>query len=319
MAVLKIRSSSDARGLSKLKDYLEKDNRASRCSGMGIDDLDHWVEDMQMVKSINEKTGGVQFYTIIQSFDKEQDKESYNVDDVHLLGRELVQELADKGFQVVVETHADTDNLHNHIIINSVNAITGKKLQISKAKDLANTKGADILEHQLYERNDALCKRSNLRTLDESKAIKDERDRANGRQPTSRRTDEIYLEQKNKSFKDIMRDKLQSIWQRSTATTQAEFDAELAKEELSISKRTGTGNISYQDKEGHTARAKSLGAFNQADIDQLMERNRQRERTQAKSDAPQSISRTATASTTSQRPFTLRPSSSRSETHRGGR
>ena len=34
------------------------------------------------------------------------------------MGKELAEVFAKKGYQVVVETHNDTDNLHNHLIIN---------------------------------------------------------------------------------------------------------------------------------------------------------------------------------------------------------
>lgn len=96
------------------------------------------------------------------------------------MGKELAEVFAKKGYQVVVETHNDTDNLHNHLIINSVNSETGKKLRISNAKSLEVSKGADILTKDLYRLNDEICKKYGLRTLDQSKAIKNERERHAG-------------------------------------------------------------------------------------------------------------------------------------------
>lgn len=70
----------------------------------------------------------------------------------HEIAERLVQHPLFKGFQVVYGTHLDTGNLHNHFIVNSVNAGTGKKWHISK-KDLENLKqysDSIIKEYGLY-------------------------------------------------------------------------------------------------------------------------------------------------------------------------
>lgn len=62
-------------------------------------------------------------YHLIQSF-----KEGEVTPEVaHELGLEYVNEVFDKDFEVVVATHLNTDNVHNHIVINSVSLKTGKK------------------------------------------------------------------------------------------------------------------------------------------------------------------------------------------------
>ena len=66
-------------------------------------------------------------------------------------------------------------------------------MRISNAKSLEVSKGADILTKDLYRLNDEICKKYGLRTLDQSKAIKNERERHAGMQPTSKKTDENYL------------------------------------------------------------------------------------------------------------------------------
>ena len=45
----------------------------------------------------------------------------------HELGLEYVNEVFGKDFEVVVATHLNTNNVHNHIVINSVSLKTGKK------------------------------------------------------------------------------------------------------------------------------------------------------------------------------------------------
>ena len=62
-------------------------------------------------------------YHLIQSFAR------YEVtpEVAHELGLEYVNEVFGKDFEVVVVTHLNTDNVHNHIVINSVSLKTGKK------------------------------------------------------------------------------------------------------------------------------------------------------------------------------------------------
>src|SRR5699024_11645355 len=59
------------------------------------------------------------------------------------VGLELAEKLA-PGHEVAVYTHDDTDHIHNHIVINSVNFETGKKYQahgkeaIERARSLSD-------------------------------------------------------------------------------------------------------------------------------------------------------------------------------------
>lgn len=270
MGVIKLKSVRDTKGLGNLKDYLERDGRNVKSSTLNIDRPTEWVQEFQDVKEIHQKTSGVQYYTLIQSFENEEGKEKYNVDDIHQMGVELAQVFADKGYQVAIETHDDTENLHNHIVINSVNQYDGKKLRISRSKVRDDKYNADLYMEDLKSLNDEICKENELHTLTESKEIKDQKEKAQGKQPTSKVTDEIYIKD---SYKERMRESLQSIWKDSSITNAEDFNRALVKEGMCISRTTGTGNITYQDKEGNKARAKGLGAFNQSDISELIDRN----------------------------------------------
>lgn len=73
------------------------------------------------------KTDGVQFYYAVQSFE-----EDLKIDPV--LAHNLAREWAEKCYpdhEVLVTTHLETDNIHSHIIINSVNMKTGYKIHQS--------------------------------------------------------------------------------------------------------------------------------------------------------------------------------------------
>ena len=62
-------------------------------------------------------------YHLIQSFAEGE----VTPEVAHELGLEYVNEVFGKDFEVVVATHLNTNNVHNHIVINSVSLKTGKK------------------------------------------------------------------------------------------------------------------------------------------------------------------------------------------------
>ena len=62
-------------------------------------------------------------YHLIQSFAEGE----VTPEVAHELGLEYVNEVFGKDFEVIVATHLNTDNVHNHIVINSVSLKTGKK------------------------------------------------------------------------------------------------------------------------------------------------------------------------------------------------
>ena len=179
MGVLKLKSVKYIKGLVNLKKDLERGGRNVKSSTLNIDCPSEWVQEFNDVKEIHQKTSGVQYYTLIQSFENEEGKAKYNVDDIHQMGVELAQVFADKGYQVAIATHNDTNNLYNHIVINSVNQYNGKKLRISRYKYREEKYKADLYMEDLKTLNDEICKQNGLHTLTESKVIKDQREKEN--------------------------------------------------------------------------------------------------------------------------------------------
>ncbi len=85
---------------------------------------------------------------------------------------EEIAEVFFKNYECVIATHTDTETVHSHIIVNSVDPITGKKLQFSKAeyaamKDEVNRIGK---EHG-YTETDFRKRSKNSRTSVEKKII----------------------------------------------------------------------------------------------------------------------------------------------------
>lgn len=272
MGVLKILASKNS--CPNAQNYFEKNDRAAKKTCLNIDNPKRWSEEMEATKRVWGKSDGVQAYQIVQSFEREMDKEHYNIKDIHAAGVRIAKVFEDLGYQVTVITHADTDHLHNHIYINSVNAESGKKLRVSKAKSESyHNKNVDVYTRDLIKLNDEVCRRLNLHTLTESKAIKNKKERAKGIQPESRKTDEVYIEEKGRSYKAVMRNKLQQIWTDSSIMSPNDFLEKLKKEGLFVARQTSTGNITYQDESGHKVRAKNLGAFNMSDVADLIKKN----------------------------------------------
>lgn len=116
------------------------------------------VKDFINTKEQFNKTNGVQFYYAVQSFD-ENDNLSPAL--AHQIGIEWVEECY-PNFEAIVCTHLDTDNIHNHIIINSVNALDGHKIHQNKN---------DI--HRVRYANDQLCLKYNLSVCKSNKRTVD--------------------------------------------------------------------------------------------------------------------------------------------------
>ena len=83
---------------------------------------------METKKQFN-KTDGVQFYYAVQSFEEDTDISPILA---HQIAIEWVEECY-PGYQALVCTHMDTDNIHSHIIINSVSSLDGHKIHQNKS------------------------------------------------------------------------------------------------------------------------------------------------------------------------------------------
>lgn len=74
----------------------------------------------------------------------------------HLIGHELCKKHLKDEYEYVISTHVDKGHIHNHIIFNNVNMVTGKGY-ISNRKTY----------HQIRNHSDELCKENKLFVIDE--------------------------------------------------------------------------------------------------------------------------------------------------------
>ena len=90
---------------------------------------------------------------IIQSFSPD---DHLTPEQINRIGYETVKELTGGRFRFIVATHVDKDHIHNHIIFNNVNMVTGRCYQSNKKS-----------YHQIRYQSDKLCKENSLSVIDE--------------------------------------------------------------------------------------------------------------------------------------------------------
>lgn len=123
-------------------------------SVISLPDVKTAYAHMQATKERFGKTDGVLGYHIIQSFKPGE----ITADQCHELGRKLAGEMFGVEYEIVIGTHLNKKHLHNHIVVNSVSFIDGKKLRFNKQS-----------YHELQEISDKLCRKYGLSVI-ESKA-----------------------------------------------------------------------------------------------------------------------------------------------------
>ena len=108
--------------------------------------------EMTTTKERFRKTGGRQFFHFVQSFSEEDE---LTPQQVNALGVELARR-AFPDYEVLVATHVDTNHLHNHLVVNSVSCVDGKKL---------HQNAEDLLRHR--KSNDEICMAHGLTILEQ--------------------------------------------------------------------------------------------------------------------------------------------------------
>ncbi len=104
-------------------------------------------DEFLATKALYKKSDGVMFYHYVQSFAKD---DNLTPEEAHNIGLEFAEK-AWPGFEVVVATHTDTHCIHNHFVLNSVNAETGYKYRTNKKhlEELRKISDGICLEHGL--------------------------------------------------------------------------------------------------------------------------------------------------------------------------
>lgn len=108
------------------------------------------VQQMQDTKKRYNKEGGIISYHLIQSFEGKE----VTPEKCHELGLQYAKEIFGDDYEFVVATHSNTDNVHNHIVINSVSFKSGNKFY-------SNRETKDFIRIT----SDFICKENGLSVL----------------------------------------------------------------------------------------------------------------------------------------------------------
>ena len=103
--------------------------------------VENSYEEMALTKKFFHKEDKILGYHIIQSFKGNE----VSPEEANQIGKELAEELWGDKYQVIICTHINKDNVHNHIILNSVSFIDGNKYHNSKAEIAFMKDASDIL------------------------------------------------------------------------------------------------------------------------------------------------------------------------------
>ena len=118
--------------------------------------VDNAVKEMQFIKKLYGKEKGILAFHGYQSF-----KEGEVTPEVaHEIGVRLAEEMWGDRFQVVISTHLNTDNIHNHFVINSVSFKDGYKYysNLSNTALLRKTSDEICVEYGLSILEEKTCK-----------------------------------------------------------------------------------------------------------------------------------------------------------------
>ena len=118
-------SEADRQALADIIAYAADEKKTEKqyfTTGINCD-VENAREQFNITKLSFNKTGGIVCGHCMQSFD------GYEVtpEEAHEIGVQMSKELWGDRFQIVVATHLNTNNVHNHIVFNSVSFVDGKR------------------------------------------------------------------------------------------------------------------------------------------------------------------------------------------------
>lgn len=113
--------------LFKALHYVENDDKTDKCMYVSAINCpkQRAFEQMMSTKKRFGKTGGNVAYHGFQSFRTGE----VTPEEAHKIGMETARRMWGLEYEIVVTTHLNTDNLHNHIVVNSVSLVTGRKFE----------------------------------------------------------------------------------------------------------------------------------------------------------------------------------------------
>lgn len=212
-----------------LRDKTDKHSERPLMKVAGVDcSVENAVKFFKADRVLWRKNSGLEAHIVYQSFKGNE----VSIEDANTIGVEMAEQLC-PGHKAIVVTHGDTNNIHNHIIINAVSFETGKKI---------NTSG---FLNRSRSFNEKLCAEHGLSDIREVVAVK-----------RLSRT-ERELEAKGvKTWKSEIREAIEASF--SSSDNYEEFVTTLRNDyRVDIDEVRGT--FKSMDNDKHRVRGKKLG------------------------------------------------------------
>lgn len=216
-------------GLKKTLNYICKEEKTENKLISGKDcRSENAYEEMMAIKNMYNKTGGREKLHFVQAFSPD-DPVNYE------MAHEITMKIADKfkGFQVVVATHQDTEHIHSHFVVNTVDFNTGRKIQFSN-KDL----------ERLKQYSNKLCQEYGLSITRDRSEVDDIK------------INEYKAKLKGTSWKEKLIENIESTMENSNSKT--EFFKEMNKRGYKVTWTKERKNITFTTPEGYKCRDRKL-------------------------------------------------------------
>lgn len=146
-------SEADRQALADIIAYATDEKKTEKqyfTTGINCD-VENAREQFNITKQSFNKTGGIVCGHCMQSFD------GYEVtpEEAHEIGVQMARELWGDRFQIVVATHLNTNNVHNHIVFNSVSFMDGKRFHFCTEETM-----------RIRAVSDRICRERNLSVIE---------------------------------------------------------------------------------------------------------------------------------------------------------
>jgi len=226
-------------------------NKAVIMNGLNVDPK-YAIGQMEHVRHVFDKIDGVQAHLFIQSFAPGEVTPQQAND----LGIELAKAISeDKHYQVAVYTHNDTNHIHNHLVLNSVDFETGKKYQ----------KSFDV--NRVRDLSDSICEKNGLSVIKE-------------KQNTKTPIAEIKAKEKGQfMWKEALRESILMVLNEPSTINDSSFRLNLQKQAIDVHYRGKGISYSFTDKDGKKliSRGSKLGtSFEKKAVEEAYKQNNEK-------------------------------------------
>lgn len=192
--------------MKKRIDYIM--GKASQIGSLGVnaDSPKQVYDEFMKLKEMFGKTTGNNFMHYAISFSQE---DKITKDEVASIVDEFLSDKRFYGYQIMYGIHDDTDNMHAHVLINTVNMINGKKWHFDNPK-------RDMLQMQI--KLNIIAQKYDCKIPEKIKAYIDDIQVKTANQKRPKQEKSVYeqeMQSKGKSWKNLAKDMVEYIAKNS--------------------------------------------------------------------------------------------------------